>query len=222
MEAARTIVDQARRETAAIAERLKAHPYLEALQGRRIAKERLRVFAGQQYHIIESDLRSAALAAARAASPGAREFLLGMLQGERAAADALRALARGLGMAAEAAASAEPLPGAFAYSAYVAWLATYASEAEFAGAFLINLPAWGANCAAMSRLLKTHYGLTEPHVAFFDLFAAPSQAFEEGALAVIAEGLERGVEARLVQRAARLLQGYELLYWDTIHHASTG
>ena len=198
----------------------KTYPSLQALEARRLAKERLRIFAEQQHHIIESDLRSVPLAAARAASPRTREFFLRMLQGERAAAELLGALARGLGMAAGAAASAEPLPGGFAYSAYVAWLSIYASEAEFAGAFLINLPAWGANCAAMSRLLKSTYGLAPADVAFFDLFATPSEAFEQGAQAVFAEGLERGEDPRRIQRAARLLQGYELLYRDTIHHAS--
>ncbi len=43
---------------------------------------------------------------------------------------------------------------------------------------------------------------------------------KQGALAAIAEGLERAVDPRRIQRAARLLQGYELLYWDTIHQAS--
>ena len=218
---ARTIVEQARRETKGIEDRLKAHPYLLGLEARRIPKERLRIFAEQQFHIIESDLRSVALAAARAGSSRTREFFLGMLQGERAAAEALGALARGLGMTPEGAASAEPLAGSFAYTAYVAWLAIYASEAEFAGAFLINLPDWGANCAAMSQLLKANYGLAEPDVAFFDLFAAPSEAFEQGALAVITEGLGRGVDPGRIQRAARLLQGYELLYWDTLYQAST-
>lgn len=221
MQDARTIVEQARRETHEVEARLKAHPYLAALGGKRIPRERLGVFVGQQCHIIESDLRSVALAAARAGSLQTREFLLGMLQGERAAYEALGALARGVGMTPEAAAAMEPLPGAFAYSAYVAWLATYASEAEFAGAFLINLPAWGANCAAMSRVLKANYGLAPAHVAFFDLFATPSEAFEHGALAVVAEGLGRGVDAGRIRRAARLLQGYELLYWDTLYQAST-
>lgn len=217
----RRVVEEARREAQEVTERLVRHPYLQALEGKRIARERLRIFAEQQHHIIESDLRSVALAAARAASPQTREFFLGMLQGERAAGEALGALARGLGMKPEEAASAEPLAGAFAYSAYVGWLAIFASEAEFAGAFLINLPAWGTNCAAMSRLLKANYGLAAADVAFFDLFATPPEAFEQGALTVIAAGLERGVEPRRIQRAARLLQGYELLYWDTIHHAST-
>jgi hypothetical protein len=37
------------------------------------------------------------------------------------------------------------------------------------------------------------------------------------ALAVIDAGLARGIEPRLMARAARLLQGYELMYWDTMH-----
>ncbi len=36
-------------------------------------------------------------------------------------------------------------------------------------------------------------------------------------LVVVANGLARGADSRLVKRAARLLQGYEKLYWDTLH-----
>jgi hypothetical protein len=34
--------------------------------------------------------------------------------------------------------------------------------------------------------------------------------------AVIAAGLERGAKPRLIKRAARLLQAYEKMFWDTI------
>jgi hypothetical protein len=33
-------------------------------------------------------------------------------------------------------------------------------------------------------------------------------------------GLARGVDPRPIKRAARLLQGYEKLYWDTLHALS--
>jgi hypothetical protein len=52
--------------------------------------------------------------------------------------------------------------------------------------------------------------------AFFDLFASPPAEFEGQALAVVEAGLERGTDPRLIKRAARLLQGYEKLYWDTL------
>ncbi len=39
-------------------------------------------------------------------------------------------------------------------------------------------------------------------------------------MAVVKGGLARGAGARLIKRAARLLQGYEKLYWDTLHALS--
>ena len=36
-------------------------------------------------------------------------------------------------------------------------------------------------------------------------------------MTVVADGLAGGAEPRLVKRAARLLQGFEKLYWDTLH-----
>jgi len=111
----------------------------------------------------------------------------------------------------------EPAPGAHAYTAFMAWLALYGSEAEVAAGFLVNFAAWGANCGRMGRALRDRYGLTQETTAFFDLFAAPSAEFESQAMAVVANGLARGADSRLVKRAARLLQGYEKLYWDTLH-----
>jgi hypothetical protein len=37
---------------------------------------------------------------------------------------------------------------------------------------------------------------------------------------VVETGLARRVEPRLIRRAGRLLQGYELLFWDTMFAAS--
>jgi hypothetical protein len=68
----------------------------------------------------------------------------------------------------------------------------------------------------MSRVLRSRYGLGADDVAFFDLFANPPEGFERQALAVVEGGLQRGVDPRLIKRAARLLQGYEKLYWDTL------
>jgi hypothetical protein len=102
----------------------------------------------------------------------------------------------------------------------MAWLALYASDAEIAAAYLINFPAWGQNCGRLSRILKARFGLGEKEVAFFDLFASPPTTFEASALSVIQEGVDRGAEPRLVQRAARLLQAYELMYWDALYSTS--
>jgi thiaminase len=219
---ARQLMEDARKAIASTEKRIRRHPYLESLEAQGVKKGKLALFAGQQCHIIESDLRSVALIVSRAESQSARDFLGGMQQGERAALAALGDFGQALGLSWEQLHAAEPLPGAFAYSAYVTWLATYGAAAEFVGAFLVNLTAWGENCGRISRALQAGYGFSGKDVAFFDLFAGAPPGFEEQGLAVVEEGLQQGADPVRIRRAARLLQGYELLYWDTMWEAAKG
>jgi len=216
---ARHLVEETRQELQAVEAQIRRHPYLDALEAEAVSRDELRRFAGQQYHIIASDLRAMALVIAKAESAETRDFFWGGIQAERAALEALEAFAGALAMPAGDLKGAEPIPGAFAYSAYVAWLALFGSCAEFAAAFLVNLEAWGSNCARMSQALKARYQMKEGDVGFFTLFSDLPPGFQERALGVIQEGLDRGVGTKKIKRAARMLQGYELLYWDTLYGA---
>lgn len=216
------LVRETRKELQGVEARIRRHPYLDALEIGQVSHDELRRFAGQQHHIITSDLRAMALLVAKADSTETREFFWGGIQGERAAVDALQAFASALAIPPAELEAAEPMPGAFAYSAYVGWLAQFGSCAEFAAAFLVNLEAWGGNCARMSQALKARYQMQNGEVAFFELFSRTPPTFQDRALGVIQEGLQQGVEPRRIARAARMLQGYELLYWDTLHQACTG
>ena len=93
------LVESVRQELQPVNAKILNHSYLQALQARRIERERLRLFAAQQSHIIGSDLRSVALMVARANSEQSRAFFLELLEGERAALKALEsfrvAVARG-------------------------------------------------------------------------------------------------------------------------------
>jgi thiaminase len=216
------LVEETRKALQSVETRIRRHPYLDALEAGRVSRDELRRFAGQQHHIITSDLRAMALLIAKADSAETREFFWGGMQGERAAVEALQAFATALAMPAAELQAAEPIPGAFAYSAYVAWLALFGSCAEFAAAFLVNLEAWGGNCARMGQALRARYHMQDGDIAFFELFSTTPPNFQNRALRVVQEGLERGVEPQQIRRAARMLQGYELLYWDTLHQAFTG
>jgi thiaminase len=214
------LVKSVREELQPLSGRILDHSYLRTLEAGQIGREHLRLFAAQQAYIIGSDLRSVALMVARATTERSRAFFLELLEGERAAQKALGMFRAAVDAGAGTPAGDEPLPGAFAYCAYVAWLALYASEAEFAGALLINLPVWGANCGRIAEALRRQYRLAETDVAFFALFATVPPGFEDRAAAVVAEGLEHGVTQSMIRRAASLLQGYELLFWDTMATAS--
>jgi hypothetical protein len=218
----RDLVDDIRRELEPAEQEIRRHPYLTALEAGRVRREALSDFAGEQYHIIGSDLRSVALLVNRFGTSPSGPFFQAVLGGEAAALAALGAFASALGMDQAALEAYEPAPGAHAYTAYMAWLALYGSEAEVAAGFLVNFAAWGDNCGRMGRILRDRYGLSREATAFFDFFATPAPGFEHQALTALACGLERGADPRRVRRAARLLQGYEKLYWDTVHSRAGG
>lgn len=86
-------------------------------------------------------------------------------------------------------------------------------------AFLANLAAWSENCGQVAAALREAYGAGDDAVAFFEFFAFfanPPEDFEARALAVLGEGLAAGDSPVLARRATRLLQGYELSFWDAL------
>ena len=154
--------------------------------------------------------------AARFPSGLAGEFFLGMAEGEGVALDKLRGLADWLGMTDDELHAHEPHPGTQAYPAFVAWLALNGSRADVVLAFLANLAAWGENCGQVAAALREAYGAGNDAVAFFDFFASPGEDFEARALQVLGEGLAAGDSPVLARRATRLLQAYELSFWDAL------
>lgn len=209
------LINQIRTELRSIDEQIVNHPYLSALEAGRIPQEALKAFAGQQYHIIRSDLSSVAWLLARHGHLPSRQFLAGILQGEMTALEALYRFAAALGMTESDLQAFDPVPQAHAYTAFVAWMALFGSDADLAGAFLVNFAAWGANCARMGRALQERYHFSAEQVAFFIHFAN-IPPFEEPALEIIQSALERGVSPESIRRSATLLQAYERMYWDAM------
>jgi thiaminase len=210
------LVAQTQRELVETAEAIRSHRFLERLRTRDVPDERLRTLAAQQHAIVTSDRRSFAQLAARFPSGLAGEFFLGMAEGEGVALDKLRGLADWLGMTDDELLAHEPHPGAQAYPAFVAWLALNGSRADVVLAFLANLAAWGENCGKVAAALRETYGAGNDAVAFFDFFASPPEDFEPRALEVLNEGLAAGDSPVLARRATRLLQAYELSFWDAL------
>lgn len=192
-------------ELAPVERGLADHHYLGELEAGRVPLESLRAFAGEQRAIITSDRRSFEHLAQRFPQLPAAAFFRDLAAGEVEALRLLEPFAAAVGLGADY----EPLAGCQAYPAYVAWLALNGSPADVALAFLANLESWGRSCARMRDALRPLYGADA--VAFFDFFAEPPAGFEERALALIGTG-----EPASARRAARLLQAYELLYWDTL------
>jgi pyrroloquinoline quinone (PQQ) biosynthesis protein C len=223
---ARELIAGIRLELAPLSARVGSHPYIDALGEQGIAREKLRLFAGEQYHIIRNDVRSFAILLARQEDAGTRRFLVGSVEFEQAAFEALFPFAAALGMSETDLDAYEPMPGAHAYTAFLAETAMYASAADMAGAFIVDLEGWGGNCGAMSRALKEGYGFRADQLAFFDHFAAGDPTFEPRSLEVIDRFLNSSSDAdaaaRSIRRTARLMMSYEVMYWDAMLEASLG
>jgi pyrroloquinoline quinone (PQQ) biosynthesis protein C len=199
-----------------VEDQIRHHPYLLALERGEVSRDNLRALAGEQYHIIRSDLRSDAHLVARFGATPAGNFFRGIFEGEVIALDLLLDFASALGLSENDLAAYEPKPKAQAFPSYVVSLAYHGTQADAATAFLVNFPVFGENTGRMSAALQKQYGLTPKQTAFFDFFATPVPGFEAAALVVIAEGLKTDGDPRQLRRAARLLQAYELAFWDAV------
>ena len=213
---ARELLAELRTELSAVEQQIRSHRFLEALDDGRIPRERLAVFAGEQNAIISSDRRSFALLASRFPEPPAGNVFLSLAEGEGLALQLLRAFAAAVGLGEAELRAYDPAPGPQAYAAFVAWLALNGSRSDAGLALLVNLAAWGANCARVAEALRARYGLEDEAVAFFSFFAEPPPDSEQRLLAVLDDGLAAGDSAWRARGAARLLQAYELLFWDAL------
>ncbi|MPZ64862.1 MAG: transcriptional regulator [Pseudonocardiaceae bacterium] len=210
---------RAREDLSDVEEQIRHHPWLAELEAGRVPAAALRAFAGEQLAIIPSDLRSFETLAQRFTDEPAHGYLEGMAAGERTALQALERFATAAGLGDSQRQDYEPIPGCQAYPSFVARLARDGTPAEVAGAFLVNLDAWGGCCARMAAALPTSYGFAEADCAFFAHFAGPTTELKRASVEVLDAGLTHGVTPAAVAQAARLLQAYELLYWDSLPRA---
>jgi hypothetical protein len=213
------LIDDLARDLRPLEERIRGHSLLDALERGALPLATLQAFAAEQYRILRSDRRSFAQLAVRFPEEPSGSFFLTMAAREGEALARLLLLAAALGSSEEDLVAYESRPGCHAYPAFVSWLALNGSRLDVALSFLVNLDAWGANCDRMGRALEARYGLEAHDLAFFEFFAAPPAGFRDVAVAVAGAGLRAGEAMEPARRAARLLQAYELLFWDSLLEA---
>jgi hypothetical protein len=213
---AQALCARIRHDLTDVEERIKANSWLAALEAGALPAEALRSFAGEQLQIIPSDLRSFEMLCQRFPADPAYAYLAGMAAGERVARSALEAFAAAVDLDGAARQAYEPVPGCQAYPSYLARLARDGTPAQVAGAFLVNLDAWGSCCARMAAALPGHYQISRADCGFFAHFAGPTTELERISLEVIDAGLAQGANPAGISRAARLLQAYELLFWESL------
>jgi thiaminase len=194
-----------------------ANRFVQLVSEGRLPSERLAAVAGEEYWIGESDRRSFLHLAARFPEPPAVDFFLGLAAVEIPARSQLLRYAAALGLGEQDLQAYEQKPGCQAYASHVAWLALNGSLTDVSLALVANFAAWGSYCGAVAQGLRRHYGLKDEDVEFFDFFAEPAPEVEQLAGAVARHSL--GTASALpdsTRRHARLVQAYELMFWNTL------
>jgi thiaminase len=150
-------------------------------------------------------------------------FLLG---GELYASKLLLEHAKSLGLETEEAIQAHASRSAVAqaYPSYWARLALQGQAGPAAAACAVNFPAWGDMCRKLHASLASNgelYGYSlgkdDPGLAFIDFFAAPIDNLDEMAASIMKQ--ENIVSYQDLLEPVRLLQEYEILFWDAVYEA---
>ncbi|MFH9424523.1 transcriptional regulator [Streptomyces sp. NPDC017529] len=194
------------------------NPLVARIAAGEAPREVFTVLALEQHQVIAADRHSFRHLARRAGGePPVRAFFAALAEGETQALDALGGLAAACGLGDAAVREYEPRPGCQAYPSYVARLALEAEPADVVIALSANFAAWGGYCATVAHALRTRYGFAGPACAFFDFFAEPAGDLAGLAHEAVRHGLRAGrVTPGLARRYGRLLQAYELMFWNAI------
>ncbi|MBW4718384.1 transcriptional regulator [Saccharothrix obliqua] len=212
-DSARELLDRIRRE---VAGEHGENRFLPLVAAGRVPVGVIGALAAEESRIVPGDWRAFLTLAARAEDPAGRAFFSGLAQGESLALPLLPPLAAAAGLDEHAVRAYRPRPGCQAYAAYVGWLALNARPEVAALAMLTNFAEFGAYCGSLAGALREHYGFADDAVAFFEFFGSPVPELEEQGLAAVQAGLDAGVSFDGAVEIVRLLQGFELLFWNTL------
>lgn len=211
---ARRLVKQIRADLAGVENQIRGVQFVADVEAGTASVELIAAVVAEEYSIIRSDLNSFTQMAARWDSPQGSHFFGDLAFGESLAQPLVLDFAANVGLSEEDLAAYEPRPKGQTYPSRVAWIASNADRASAAASFLVNFGVFGENMARVRDALLNVYGFEPDEIEFFSFFAEPIPGFEEDAIEVIATGLREGACPRDVRRSARLLQAYELDFWQ--------
>lgn len=210
---ARKLVEQIRVDLAEVEDQIRNVPFVAQVEAGTASVELIAAVVAEEYSIIRSDLNSFNQMAARWDSSQS-SFFGDLAFGEALAQPLVLDFAANVGLTEADLIAYEPRPKGQTYPSRVAWIASNADRASAAASFLVNFGVFGENMARVRDALLDVYGFAPEEIEFFSFFAEDIPGFEEDAIEVIAKGLQEGACPRDVRRSARLLQAYELDFWQ--------
>lgn len=196
-------------------QRLLYHPLWLGIEQGTLERERLRLFALQDWWLVREAYRLDALAVAGVSDLEVQDLLLAKLVPKIGGYKLLLRFGAALGLSRADFDLVEPLAGCMALTNFFYWMLAYGSPAEKLASVSASEDIFIQICARVGPALMRHYGLSAEEVAFFsahDEIGTHVTPVDAALLARYADERQR------ITRAVRLSHEYELMFYDTIMH----
>ena len=203
----------------ALEQKLFDHPFLKKVERKKYSKKQMALLPKEEFYIVLSDLLSAKHLVERFKEMPTLSFFKTLVENEEFAQHNIAALAEALGCSRTQLMEHEPDPYCQVYPSYFARLSLHGSEAEIMAAFSSNFSVWWSACKRVAVALVNLYEVPEEATAFLNPFnevPPPETPFDELTVDAIERGLMQGVTENQIVRSARLIQHYELAFWDAL------
>jgi pyrroloquinoline quinone (PQQ) biosynthesis protein C len=223
LERTERIFQQIRKTLKPIEGKLFEHPFLKKVEDKVYSKEQMSLMPKEEYYIVASDLLSSRHLLGRFGDAPSGPFFKSLVENEEFAQRNIVMLAEALGCSRAQLDEYEPDPLCQAYPSYFARLALHGSEAEVLVAFASNFSVWWSACKRVATALELRYGVPKEATAFLNPFnevPPPDAPFDELTVDALTRGLAGGVQERDIIRVARIIQQYELLFWDALERSA--
>lgn len=224
MESAKEILSSLRREPFSIEmeEKLANHRIVQEAKAGTLPLKVVETFLCEQYFINASDTRSMGHLVSRFQDNDViRNYFQYFLEGERVARGQLLAMAKAMKLSESDLENYEPQAKAQAYPSHLCLLAHYGEAPQIAAAVAVNFPAFGQMCLALEDALKNNYNMKADDLAFLRFFGSGDLDDDAGKVIEASYTNEKGtlkdVKYKDIRKAVRLLQSYEVMFWDSVY-----
>ena len=197
------------------------HPLWTGIEDGTLSRERLRLFALQDWWLVRESYRLDALAVAAVSDLDVQELLLAKLLPKVGGYKLLLRFGAAFGLSRADFDSVEPLAGCMALTNFFYWMLAYGSPEEKLASVSASEDIFIQICARVGPALQQKYGLSAEQVAFFtahDELGTHVTPVDE----VLLTRYDTSVERERITRAVRLSHEFELMFYDTILAESPG
>src|SRR5579885_1864765 len=195
--------------------RLLHHPLWEGIEAGTLEREKLRLFALQDWWLVREAYRLDALAIAASPDLEVQELLIAKLLPKVGGYKLLLRFGEALGLSRADFDGGEPLAGCMALTNFFYWVLAYGSPGEKLAAVGASEDIFIQICLRIAPALMHNYGLSAEQVLFFTAHEVIGERVTPVDNALLAR-YQSPAERRLLTRAVRLSHEFELMFYDTV------